>query len=574
MRLSLLYPTEEDEIARPSRLITLHACILLLGLCTQSASAQDFSRENIEPVTLRGSLVTSAENYSVPGMNTQRPVNTARLYFAPTLSFYGVDMPFSVLMSTEQREFNQPFNQFGASPTWRWLTLHAGYRSLQFSDYTLNDAVILGGGGEVRTDWLRVRGMYGRFRRSVAEDTLARTLPVYKRMGWAASAAVGSESSFLEVNALQAWDDSSSLTREPGFTEIFPSENVVVGLNGKLAVEDGKILLDAEGAGSLFTRDLRQPLSKNAGDDAASVIGYETQVSTRFNYAMRFGATYNAPLWAVRLGYARVEPEYETMGAYYTQNDMEDVTIAPSFRLQNGTFRANGSIGFRHDNLLDDRLYTTSRVIGSVNLGWMPDPAYGVDASYSNYSMSNGSGALEVNDSTRLQNVSESFVLTPRYSFFAGNMQHFILLLLTRQVFTDKNVLTGAMSDNDALTAVFNYLGTLQSGLGFSSALQFTEVHTVFVTNIIRGITVGVNKSFLENALNTSLSYTLNLTRASSESATDTQNLVTMSARYRLTTADVFELRFQFNNYHAVDPSRRSYSGTMTRVQYSRSFGF
>jgi hypothetical protein len=93
-------------------------------------------------------------------------------------------------------------------------------------------------------------------------------------------------------------------------------------------------VLDAEGAGSLFTRDLRQPKTKDAGNDVPAVIGYETQISTRFNYAMRFGATYNAPLWSVRVGYARVDPEYETMGAYYTQNDLEDVTIAPSFRLQ------------------------------------------------------------------------------------------------------------------------------------------------------------------------------------------------------------------------------------------------
>jgi hypothetical protein len=213
-------------------------------------------------------------------------------------------------------------------------------------------------------------------------------------------------------------------------------------------------------------------------------------------------------------------------------------------------------------------------VIGSANVSWVPDPAYGVDASYSNYSMSNSAGALDVNDSTRLQNVSESYMLTPRYTFMAGNMQHFFLLLLNRQVYTDKNVVTGSLSDNDALTAVLNYTGTLRSGLGFSGALQFTEVSTAFLTNIIRGVTLGVNKGFLENQLNTILSYTINFTKASNVSETDTQNLLTLSARYRVTRADVLELRLQYNSYHAVDPSRRSYEGTMSRLQYSRSFGY
>ena len=56
---------------------------------------QDLGNPDIVPFSLTGNLITAAENYSMPGLQTQRPVNTARLYFNPTLTLYDVQLPFS-----------------------------------------------------------------------------------------------------------------------------------------------------------------------------------------------------------------------------------------------------------------------------------------------------------------------------------------------------------------------------------------------------------------------------------------------------------------------------------------------
>ncbi len=546
------------------------AALLSVLLSAPALHAQDLAREGTPPVTLTGSLVTAAENYSIPGMDTQRPVNSARLYFNPTLSIYGLQLPFSFLISTHERSYNQPFNQFGVSPTYKWLTLHAGYRSLRFSEFTLNDQVILGGGAEVRQDWFRLRGMYGRFRRAVDEDTVTGVRGMYSRMGYAVGAGVGDDQRYLDVNLLQAWDDSTSLRQRPSFGDVFPSENVAFGVNGRLPFGNNRVVLDAEMAGSIFSRDITLPVVSDIDVPQAGLM--ETRISSRFAIAARTGITYNDELWSLRLEYARVEPEYETMGAIHTQNDYEDITVKPALRLLEGNLRLNGSVGVRHDNLFDDRQYTTRRVIGSASASWIAGQAFSMDGQYSNYSMSNSAGSIQVNDSTRLDNVSESWSLSPRLVLAGGSIQHFIMLLATRQLYTDQNILTGVNSDNDVLTAVLSYTGTLASGFGFSSALQFTQVETAFLTNIIRGVTVEVSNGFFQNALNASLAYTLNLTRASAESETDTQHLVTLGTRYRFSRADALELRVQYNDYHAVDPSRRSYAGTMSRLQYSRTF--
>ncbi len=544
----------------------------LVSLPLQDAAAQDLSAEDIRPFTLTGTLITAGEHYDIPDLDTRRPKNSARLYFNPTLSIYGLQLPFSFLLSTQERSYNQPFNQFGVSPTYRWLTLHAGYRSLRFSEFTLNDAVILGGGAEVQQDMFRVRGIYGRIRRAVEEDTADAILAVYRRMGWAVGGGIGTKDTYINLNLLHAWDDSTSLTRPHQMTELHPAENVTAGLDGRLPIDGGRVVLDAEIAGSVLTRDMDQPVIENA--EVPSAVLTETRYSSRFNLALRTGATYNAELWAFRLEYARVEPEYETMGAIHTQNDYEDITVKPMFRLPDGSLRASGSLGWRHDNLFDDRLYTIDRIIGSASLNWMPDPIFNIDGNYSNYTMASAAGALPVNDSTRLDNVSESWSLSPRLALTGTNTQHFLMLLLSRQIFTDENLLTGASSDNDVLTVLLSYTLGFASGYGFSGSFLFTEVHTAFLTNIVRGLTVEANRSFFSNALNTSLSYAINLTRASSESETDTQHLLTLALRYRLSRLDAMDFRYQFNSYHAVDPSRRSYEGNVLRLQYTRSFAF
>jgi len=553
---------------------TLIFAFTLMIIISQTFVAQDISNPDIRPITLTGSLITAAENYSIPGLQTNKPVNTARLYFNPTLTIYEVQFPFSFMFSTNERSYNQPFNQFGVSPRYKWFTVHAGYRSLQFSEFTLSDMLILGGGAEAKGEWLHGGAMYGRFKRSVEEDTSQNILPVYKRMGWAATAGFGSSANYFDFNVIHAWDDSTSLTNRPLKAFLFPEENLVLGAKSRMALIEGALAFEGELAGSANTRDRNLPEIQNADISAISSGIYNTKLSTRFNLAMKLAGIYNTEEYGVRLEYARVEPDYQTMGATYTQNDRQDITIAPSFQLFDRTLRASGSVGFRADNLYNDRAYTTNRVITSANLNWAPSQAFGVDGQYSNYSMSNSSAAFTVSDSTRVENVTESYSFSPRYLLLGEEVQHFFMIFITKQAYADRNVLTGQTGSNNVLTGVFSYIATVQSGFNFSSALQYTEVNTLFLTNIIRGMTLGIGKGFFDNSLNTNLSYSLNLTKASSESETDTQHLLSLSGIYRLSQVDSFDLRMQFNSYAAVNPNRASYSGTTTRLQYTRTFGF
>lgn len=78
---------------------------------------------------------------------------TARL----NLSLYGLQIPFSVTFSERERSFRQPFNQYGASPRYKWVRLHLGYRTMHFSQLTMTGQNFLGGGGRLPRK-VQVRG--------------------------------------------------------------------------------------------------------------------------------------------------------------------------------------------------------------------------------------------------------------------------------------------------------------------------------------------------------------------------------------------------------------------------------
>ena len=81
-----------------------------------------------------------------------------------------------------------------------------------------------------------------------------------------------------------------------------PAENVVGGLNGRLPLDNGRIVVDAEFAASMFTRDTDQPVVEDK--DIPSAIVAETRYSSRLNYAWRSGVSYNEDLWSLRLEYS------------------------------------------------------------------------------------------------------------------------------------------------------------------------------------------------------------------------------------------------------------------------------
>jgi hypothetical protein len=527
------------------------------------AYAQDLSDiSEAKPFTISGSLSIQGQHFHSPGSAySERPDLTGYLFFSPTIGIYGIELPFSVYLTTNQTQFRQPFNEFGVSPRYKSITAHLGYRSVQYSQYTLASERWLGVGGDLRLPVLRLSAMYGRFKAAAEEDTTIHAPRIYKRTGYAFKVGFGNDGNYVDLNYFHGRDDSASLPAEPVPSTVHPSENVVLGLLTHFGLFEGAITVDGEIAGSVFTRDLSAPEIDltDVPDFARNLMAVNS--STRFNLAMRGSIGYSSRPFRLSLKYERVEPDFESMGVGYITGDHEDITVAPMLNLIR-ELRLSGSIGIRRNNLLDTRLTTTHRLISSAGIAWQPSVDFGIDARYSNYSTNSTDGRIRVTDTTRIENVSQMISIAPRYTFGPQESRHTFSLLLMRQIYDDRNILTGALTNNNSTNVTLTY-STMLDEFGINASTGYSRSESATYQNTVYNVSGGVTKDFFEKSLFLSLNASLTSARTSAERST--QIFPAVSASYRLTENDSFTLNSQ--------ASFSSRSNTLTR-EFNSSLGY
>jgi len=171
-------------------------------LATLSTNAQQVEQMiHARPMSFSGSVDATAIFYNANGIpNRYLPFNYV-LSGSPVISVYGWQIPFSFIIGKQQNSFTQPFNQFGMSPTYKWITIHAGYRSLNFSLFTLAGHTFLGAGVELTPGKFRFAAMYGQLNKATPLDT-AQALYLstfsYKRMGMDVKVGYGTQNNFID----------------------------------------------------------------------------------------------------------------------------------------------------------------------------------------------------------------------------------------------------------------------------------------------------------------------------------------------------------------------------------------
>ncbi len=480
------------------------------------ARAQDLEQiANQKPVEVHGGIDARAIFYDANGIAPRYLPFNYYLTGSPVLSLYGIEIPVYFSFSRQQNSFTQPFNQFGLSPQYKWITLHAGYRNLQYSPFTLAGHTFLGGGVDLRPGKWRVGGMYGRFNKATVLDTLQGIYIEnfsFKRTGYAFKIGYGTSERYIDFVALHAKDHAgSSPIIEKHWLDsmkITPAENLVSGYQMRYTFFDGKISLESDGAFSVYTADARlDPIA-----DSASVESLEafenfitTNYSTEVYAAFQASATYRLKLMSFKLQYRYVEPGYQSMGAYFLNNDLENWTINPSLILRKGSLRFTGSLGFQRDNLQDLKRATSHRVIGAANLAAELTDKLGLDLSYTNFSNTQRARIVRFADSLRVAQSTQNFSFSPRYIKTTALRSYSILLSFNFNRFQELNTQrTLEGTGNDILTQT--YFATYQVGFLASRSSLFVTINYARLGNDSikdqnSGLSIGGTKSFASNRI-------------------------------------------------------------------------
>lgn len=446
----------------------------------------------------------------------QQGVNSRRVPFSwyingsPTFKIYDVTIPFSFVWSEQERSFSQPFNKYGASPYYKWVTIHAGWRNLYFSDYTLAGATFLGGGIELKPAKFRFTALYGKFRNKVSVDEENRgrfsyLLPSYERWGMGAKIGFGKGPNFTDLIFFRAIDKKDSvLARNADSASVKPMENISIGIKSNYLFFK-KFDLNIDFALSAVTLDSR--INDSAIANIAELKPLTPFIninrSTRPYLAGNTSLGYNHKYFRIKLEFRRVDPEYQTLGSYYIANDLQQYTASPTFMLFKNKVILNGSYGIRTNNLLNDQLSTTTSKIGSAYLNINPKPHFGLSLNYSNYGTDLNSGRVQLNDSILFSIINQSIGGSLRFSKTKGKKTKSFVLNAQTQSLQDNNIITRANTESNTMVVSASYTkGNGQKGINWSLNSNYTQVNNNAGIFQLIGPAFNIRKSFTKAKLN------------------------------------------------------------------------
>ena len=366
--------------------------------------------------TIGGSINMTTGYYYVKGIPPRYRTWNYQFSGNLTIDVFGLNLPFSIALSDQNRTYSQPFNNFGVSPRYKWITAHFGYRNLTFSPFTLAGHIFWGAGVELNPWLFRISAMYGSFKKAVHGDTSNLLIfpPTYRRDGYAFKIGFGSSSSYVDFIFLRARDDKNSLdTTSQKFVN--PEENLVFGISSKLRFSNN-LRMEIDGGASSYTLNLN---SETINIDTFPKVPkffskiYTVRLSTQFTTAIQSSLIFSNNLFMAKLSYKRIDPDYKSMGMYFSESDVQSLTASLSLPIFQRKVRLNGSIGYQHDNLLNNKAKTTKRIVGSAGLSFFLNN-FGADLSYSTYGIVQSKGLAPIIDSLRYSRVNQNANLNLR----------------------------------------------------------------------------------------------------------------------------------------------------------------
>jgi len=498
---------------------TLTLLLFTLFIFSEELFSQDVEKMlHAKPVTLSGTIGMTSIFYNASGIpNRYLPFNYV-ISGSPTLSIYGLQIPVSFVIGKQQNSFTQPFNEFGLSPTYKWITIHAGYRNVYFSPYTLAGHTFLGGGMELNPGKFRFGFIYGRFNKATILDTAQNLYFLnfsYKRTGLSFRLGYGTENNHFDLIGLHAKDDPGSLKISKGLTDssgIAPAENSVVGYSMRFSFLKNHLIFESNGAVSLYTNDVNSPrLVDSNYDKSLHQINQLAAVRTSSEAysAVDASVRYKTRDFSVKIQYRRVDPGFQSMGAYFLNNDLENFTIAPTFLAWKRKLRFSGSLGIQRDDLTNQKRAKANKVIGSANLSADFSDRLGIDGSYSNYSVNQTVKTIRFADSLKVVQSSAQLSVTPRYTIPGVDISHMIILSANLSKARELNPMRADSLNGDINT--YNYLLNYQLNFIPQLASVFisfnhTELQSSIITDENNGVTLGISKALLKSKLNFSVS--------------------------------------------------------------------
>ena len=423
-------------------LLIVYSLGLLLLVISYQVQAQNLETIGTEkPVSVSGGINLMSTGYAVQGITPRRDPFTWIATGSLNIDLYDWSVPLAFSYTNNQGSFQQPFNRYGISPHYKWAKAYLGYHSLTYSSYTLNGHVFLGAGIELTPGNFRLHAMYGRFQKAVTADTVSGRVrpPVYERRGMAAKIGYETQQGSIDAIVFYAEDNPSSVENLPDSTLAFPKQNVALSLIAKKQLGK-RISWDGEWATSIFTRDVQSPLV--SGPSGLNEVGswlMPIRQSTTQHHAWKTGVTLALGKGFLQGRYERIDPDYQTLGSYFFNNDLENITLGIGWQFWQSRLNINVQGGLQNNNLDQTEISQTQRWVSNYTVNLRPTDQWQITSTYSNFTsytnirpQADPFFTTEF-DSLNFYQVNQNASLTSSYSFGSKERKNALTLSATYQ---------------------------------------------------------------------------------------------------------------------------------------------
>lgn len=488
------------------------------------------------------------------------------------------NIPFTFTYSNLKFESSNPFsfNRLSIHPSYKWVTTHIGDVNMSFSPYTLNGHQFTGLGVDLTPErkW-RVSAMYGRLLKASefnADDP--QSLPAYDRFGYGIKLGYSFDKLVLGGIFFKAKDEESSLQNPtPIELEIQPRDNVVLSLESKLKLfEKGEIT--AEVAVSTLTEN-----TSATGEVPENIVFaglLDANATTNQYKAYNLGFSYALGQGAVGINYEYIDPEYRTLGAYFFNNDLENITVNASQTILDNKVNIAVNGGVQRDDLDNTKSSELQRFVSAVNIAYTASEKLNVTVGYSNFqSFTNIKDQFDrINevaftdnlDTLNFRQISQNTNLNINYALKDTETKKqqlgFVLTYQNADNQQDGNTVENGESQL--------YNGNVSYGISYpkkhlnvTSSVNMSYNTLGSETSTIYGPIVSVNKQFFDKKLNSNASVSYN----NSISNGEVQNQIT-NVRVRNTYS--YKKKHNFN----LNLLSQFRSGTNSTQNFTATFGY
>ncbi len=364
--------------------------VSIVWIYSANLFSQSIDFENVgksKPIQVNGVVSANGVFYD-SNQNTNREAFNYFLRGNLNVNIYGFAVPISYSFTNQgdNLDYALPFNfnRISLHPKYKWATAHIGNVAMTFSPYTLNGHQFTGGGIDLTPPGaFKISAMAGQLLKATPDDGDERTVPAFSRMGYGLKTSFEKERYKIGLIGFYAKDNITSIDSVPEAKGVLPKENLVISLNTEVKLTSA-LTFNVEYASTAITQDLRSQETDEVSTGLAGSL-FNNRTSTEFYDAIRANLNYSVGRTVVGLGYERIDPGYETLGAYFFNNDFENITVntASSFFKDKLTLAMN--VGYQRDDLENSKSNETNRFVGAVNAGLVVSDRLSLTGSYSNF---------------------------------------------------------------------------------------------------------------------------------------------------------------------------------------------